>query len=149
MIYWKSHLNILNLNIIKRKLSKELGLGVGISSGANFLGVVLSNKNGLVTFFVDDLKNKYGDSTLIVNSELIKEFRRTVQEIYNTEIKTDYNHADEFNRYPKDIMAEFNQSIEEGLDLEKYKSLFETISTIPARSLFFFIFDKIWIINLN
>lgn len=48
--------------------------------------------------------------------------------IYNTEIKTDYNHADDFTRYHKDIMAEFNQSIEEGLDLEKYKSLFETVS---------------------
>lgn len=48
--------------------------------------------------------------------------------IYNAEIKTDYNHADDFTRYHKDIMAEFNQSIEEGLDLEKYKSLFETIS---------------------
>ena len=48
--------------------------------------------------------------------------------IYNAEIKTDYNHADDFTRYHKDIMAEFNQSIEEGLDLEKYKSLFETVS---------------------
>ena len=51
--------------------------------------------------------------------------------IYNTEIKTDYNHADDFTRYHKDIMAEFNQSIEEGLDLEKYKSLFNLSLFLP------------------
>lgn len=49
-------------------------------------------------------------------------------EIYNTEIKIDYNNSECFNRYPDDIMAEYNQSIEEGLDLEKYKSFFETVS---------------------
>lgn len=40
------------------KLSRELGLGVGISSGANFLGAVLSNSLGeeVVTVFADDNK---------------------------------------------------------------------------------------------
>src|SRR5699024_5490822 len=44
---------------MSRKLAKELGLGVGISSGANFLGcVLLSEKidNGVVTVFADDNK---------------------------------------------------------------------------------------------
>lgn len=41
---------------MSRKLSKCLGIGVGISSGANFLAAALSNIDGLVTFFVDDLK---------------------------------------------------------------------------------------------
>lgn len=42
-----------------RKLGKELGLAVGISSGANFLGAVLANENkneAVVTVFADDNK---------------------------------------------------------------------------------------------
>ena len=49
---------------------------------------------------------------------------------YGTEIKPDYNHVDGFNRYPQDIMAEYLQSIEEGLDIEKYKSLFEYVAAL-------------------
>ena len=42
---------------MSKKLSKELGLGVGISSGANFLAAVLLNKTGnIVTIFPDDNK---------------------------------------------------------------------------------------------
>ena len=37
-------------------LASKLGLGVGISSGANFLGAVLSNLDNAVTVFPDDLK---------------------------------------------------------------------------------------------
>lgn len=48
--------------------------------------------------------------------------------IYDTEIKIDYNNVDGFNRYPSDIMAEYNQSIEEGLDIEKNKALFEAVA---------------------
>lgn len=57
-----------------RKLSKQLGLGVGISSGANFLGsVILGDKMGktIVTVFADDNK-KYLSTDLfkeIVNNE--------------------------------------------------------------------------------
>jgi hypothetical protein len=43
------------LNMTKR-LSKELGLGVGISSGANFLASVLSGYSDVVTIFADDNK---------------------------------------------------------------------------------------------
>ena len=53
---------------MSRKLAKELGLGVGISSGANFLGCVLLSKkidNGVVTVFADD--NKKYLSTELVN----------------------------------------------------------------------------------
>ena len=44
---------------MSRRLAKELGLGVGISSGANFLGSVLLNEqleNPVVTVFADDNK---------------------------------------------------------------------------------------------
>lgn len=42
-----------------RRLSKELGLGVGISSGANFIGAVLAqekSEGNMVTVFADDNK---------------------------------------------------------------------------------------------
>lgn len=60
-----------------RRLASELGLGVGISSGANFLASVLSLKNNVVTIFADDSK-KYlstdltGDKDVNLISEQIK-----------------------------------------------------------------------------
>ena len=50
--------------------------------------------------------------------------------IYDTEIKIDYNHVDGFNRYPNDIMAEYNQSIEEGLDIERHRAFFEKVAAM-------------------
>ena len=44
---------------MSRKLSTDLGLGVGISSGANFLGCILLQneiKTPVVTVFADDNK---------------------------------------------------------------------------------------------
>ena len=43
---------------MSRILAKKYGLGVGISSGANLLGAILSAKNNdnVVTIFADDLK---------------------------------------------------------------------------------------------
>ncbi len=52
--------------------------------------------------------------------------------IYDTEIKFDYDNIEGFNRYPSDIMNEYNQSIEEGLDIEKHKALFEAVSEMPS-----------------
>ncbi|MDC0559089.1 cysteine synthase family protein [Candidatus Izimaplasma bacterium] len=62
--------------IMAQKLANELGLGVGISSGANFIGsVLLQNKYGkdfnVVTVFSDDSK-KYLSSDLL-SKEPIKE----------------------------------------------------------------------------
>lgn len=50
--------------------------------------------------------------------------------IYDTEMEIDYKNVDSLNRYPSDIMAEYNQSIEEGLDLEKHKALFESVAAM-------------------
>lgn len=49
-----------------QKLCKELGLGVGISSGANFLGAVLLAEENVVTVFSDDNK-KYLSTDLTKN----------------------------------------------------------------------------------
>lgn len=51
--------------------------------------------------------------------------------IYNKEIKIDYNHIEGFNRYPDDLKTEYIQSVEEGLDIEKYKNLFGAVSDLP------------------
>lgn len=49
---------------------------------------------------------------------------------YNTEIKVDYKNADALNRYHSDLMKEYIQSVEEGLDIEKYKDLFESAAAL-------------------
>ncbi len=50
--------------------------------------------------------------------------------LYDAELKTDYKNPDGFNRYADDIMDEYNQSIEEGLDIEKHKALFEAVAAM-------------------
>lgn len=49
---------------------------------------------------------------------------------YNTEFKINYNNIDALNRYPQDLLAEYNQCIEEGLDVEKFKDLFEAVAAL-------------------
>lgn len=61
---------------MSRRLSKELGLGVGISSGANFIGSVLlgeSTNSPVVTVFPDDNK-KYLSTDLSQPVNLNEEF---------------------------------------------------------------------------
>lgn len=68
---------------MSKKLAKDLGIGVGISSGANFIGTVLVaekmgkmnqelDKNGVVTIFADDNK-KYLSTDLfkLVNKKKV------------------------------------------------------------------------------
>ena len=71
------------LNMTKR-LSSELGLGVGISSGANFLASVLSNEENVATVFSDDIK-KYL-STNLVNEIKEKNLESNKIEFINFEI---------------------------------------------------------------
>lgn len=49
---------------------------------------------------------------------------------YGIDIKKDYRDVNGFNRYSSDLLMEYNQCIEEGLDIEKYKSLFESVATL-------------------
>ena len=61
---------------MSRKLSKELGLGVGISSGANLIGSVLVNENienAVATVFADDNK-KYLSTDLSKEIDDNKDF---------------------------------------------------------------------------
>ncbi len=52
--------------------------------------------------------------------------------IYDTEIKIKYDQTDDFNRYHNDIMAEYNQCVEEGLDVEKHKDFFESVAKMES-----------------
>ena len=61
---------------ISKKLAKDLGLGVGISSGANLIGAILLNEKinkPVVTVFADDNK-KYLSTELFKKSEVKEEF---------------------------------------------------------------------------
>ncbi len=53
-----------------------------------------------------------------------------IAKIYDTKIKIDYNNVDGLNNYHNELMKEYVQSIEEGLDIEKYKSLFEAVTAL-------------------
>ena len=61
---------------MSRRLARELGLGVGISSGANLIGAVLAseeNNNPVVTVFADDNK-KYLSTDLVKDIDSNEEF---------------------------------------------------------------------------
>ena len=61
---------------MSRKIAKELGIGVGISSGANFIGSVLladQIKDSVVTVFADDNK-KYLSTSLSEEIDMNKNF---------------------------------------------------------------------------
>ena len=71
---------------MSKKLAKNLGLGVGISSGANFIGSVLLNeelKDSVVTVFADDNK-KY------LSTDLSKEMDDNIDFISNKIKLLDY-----------------------------------------------------------
>ena len=55
-----------------QKLAKTFGIGVGISSGANFLGCVISGMDGALTVFADD--NKKYLSTALADNNLHSDF---------------------------------------------------------------------------
>lgn len=81
-LYTKDYVDeILSINsddaiAMAQKLCGELGLSVGISSGANFLGCLLSNKKTAVTVFADDNK-KYLSTELTEpkSSKLVDEIK--------------------------------------------------------------------------
>ncbi len=75
------------INMAKR-LAKELGLGVGISSGANFIGSVLQNdisNKPSTTVFADDNK-KYLSTDLFKEIEIKKEYISSKVHLLNYEV---------------------------------------------------------------
>lgn len=74
---------------MSKLISKKLGLGVGISSGANLLGAILLNENSnitnTVTIFPDDNK-KYLSTDLTKKLDLTKDLVSNQIELINYEI---------------------------------------------------------------
>lgn len=58
---------------MSQKLCRFLSLGVGISSGANFLGAILTGKNAVTVFADDNKKYLSTDLTKSVTSSLVDE----------------------------------------------------------------------------
>ena len=58
-----------------KKLCTELGLGVGISSGANFLGTVLAEDNAVTVFADDNKKYLSTDLSADIKSELVDKIK--------------------------------------------------------------------------
>ena len=46
-------------------------------------------------------------------------------------VKPDYEKIHDWKFYTSDILVEYEQSVDEGLDIEKYKDLFEAVSKLP------------------
>ena len=73
---------------MSKKLARELGLGVGISSGANLIGCILQNDISsfpAVTVFADDNK-KYLSTDLFKEIKLNKEYISNKVELLNYEV---------------------------------------------------------------
>ncbi len=64
---------------------------------------------------------------LILNND-----NRIVEEMKNThQIKPQYVNIDDWEFYSSNLMTEYTQSIEEGLDIETYKDVFSAVSRLP------------------
>lgn len=50
---------------------------------------------------------------------------------YGKTVKPHYANSLIWEFYASDAMTEYNQSVDEGVDIERYKSLFEFVSTLP------------------
>ena len=46
-------------------------------------------------------------------------------------VKLDYEKIHDWKFYASGILVEYEQSVDEGLDIEKYKDLFEAVSKLP------------------
>lgn len=58
---------------------------------------------------------------------------RAVEEMQAVkEIKPLYSNIHPWEMYPTDVMTEYRQCIEEGLDVESYREIFEAISRLPS-----------------
>ena len=78
-------INDLDAINMSRILARKLGLGVGISSGANFLASVLSGGKSVVTVFPDDLK-KYLSTDLSKDIDNNKELLSNKIELLGFEV---------------------------------------------------------------
>ena len=73
---------------------------------------------------------KYFDVSL--DSLLMGNDNRVVEEMNKAQtLKPQYQNLHDWEFYSANLMTEYVQSIEEGLDIEAYKDIFESISRLP------------------
>ena len=61
---------------------------------------------------------------------------RIVEEMKNTNtIKPQYENIHDWEFYSSNLLTEYAQSLEEGLDIEKYKDLFASVSKLPKNEI--------------
>ncbi len=61
---------------------------------------------------------------------------RIVEEMKNTNsIKPQYENIHDWEFYSSNLLTEYTQSLEEGLDIEKYKDLFASVSKLPKNEI--------------
>lgn len=80
-----------------------------------------------------EISNKFDISldALILNRD-----NRVVEEMsFNKTVKPQYTNINDWEFYTSSLMIEYRQSIEEGLDIETYRQLFETVSKLPKNEI--------------
>jgi len=80
-----------------------------------------------------EISNKFDISldALILNRD-----NRVVEEMsFNKMVKPQYINIHDWEFYTSSLMTEYQQSVEEGLNIEIYKELFETISKLPKNEI--------------
>ena len=74
--------------------------------------------------------SKYFDISL--DALILGNDNRLVEELkFNKVMKPQYSNLHQREFYAANLITEYTQSIEEGLDIEKYKDLFEVVSKLP------------------
>ena len=76
------------------------------------------------------LISKYFDISL--DALILGNDNRVVEEMRQTKIiKPQYQNMHDWEFYSSNLLTEYQQSVEEGLDLEKYKEVFSSVSRLP------------------
>lgn len=81
---------------------------------------------------------------------ILKRDNRIVEELkHNKIIKPQYSNIHDWEFYTSNILTEYQQSIEEGLDIETYKDVFESVAKLPKDEIKKKIGDVLYEIVIN
>lgn len=73
----------------------------------------------------------------------------TEEQKYNKEIKPKYANLHDWESYSSDLMTEYEQSVDEGLDIAQYKNVFAAVSQLPKEEIKERIADVLFDVVLN
>jgi len=78
--------------------------------------------------------SKYFDISL--DAMILNRDNRVTEELkYNKEMKPQYSNMHDWEFYTSDILTEYQQSVDEGLNIETYKDIFETVARLPKNEI--------------